>query len=307
MKNKRIGMMGSYFRSLMVLSVLMLMIVLGGYAWGGERGGIIAFVLSCLTDLGVYGFSDRFVLSRHRAQPLAEEEAPEVFRILRELSAKAGIPAPKLLMLPSASANVFSVGRDPKHATIAMTHGLVGRLNEEELSGVLGHELAHILNRDTLLSSAVATLAGILSSVASLFRWSFVWGGERDERDRDNPLPFVFFVMVMPFVALLIRLSISKTMAFRADEQGAEFCGNPLYLVSAFRKINEAAKKFPLRDAAPATAHLFIFNPLPSKRWNSLFDPHPSFEARVDRLTALEKRGPGLEETLKSMEAYEAK
>ena len=271
----------------MVLLVLSLLAVFCGYMVGGERGLILAFVFSCLINLGMYGFSDKFVLSMHRAQPLAEEEAPAVFRILRELSTKAGIPMPRLYILPSASANAFATGRDPRHATIAVTYGLVGLLNKEELSGIIGHELAHILNRDTLLTSIVSTLAGTLHRVACLFRWSFSWGGERDERDRDNPLPFVFFAMVMPFVALLIRLTILKTLEIKADAGGAILCGNPLYLSSALKKIDGSIKRFPLRDASPATAYLFILNPLSGKGWNALFNPHPSLGERLDHLVAL--------------------
>ncbi|MFA7254877.1 MAG: zinc metalloprotease HtpX [Candidatus Omnitrophota bacterium] len=244
----------------------------------------VTFFLACLMNFGAYWFSDRIVLSMYRAQLLAEGEAPEVFKIVKELSAKAGIPMPRLYVLPSASANAFATGRDPKHSAIAITHGIVGLLNKEELSGVLGHEMAHILSRDILLSSIVATLAGALSLIASMFRWSFFWGGERDERDNGHPLAWVLASILMPFIAMLIQLAISRSREYEADRRGSELCEEPLYLASALRKIDITSKRFPLRDAQPATAHLFIMNPLSGKGWSALFSTHPPVEDRIARL-----------------------
>jgi heat shock protein HtpX len=199
---------------------------------------------------------------------------------------------PRLYMLPSASANAFATGRDPGHAAIAVTHGIVGLLNREELSGVLGHELSHILNRDILLSSIVATLAGALSMIASLFRWSFFWGGERDEHDKGHPLAWLLVSILMPVVAMLIQLAISRSREYEADLGGARLCEEPLYLASALRKIDAASQRLPLRDAAPATAHLFIMNPLSGKGWSALFSTHPSMEDRIIRLETLNRPGP---------------
>lgn len=267
------------------LFVLLTLLVIGcGGLLGGRQGMAAAFFFACLVNLGAYGFSDKLVLTMHRAQPLAEKEAPEVFEILRNLSEKANIPMPRLYVLPSASANAFATGRDPKHAAIAVTHGIVGLLNKEELSGVLGHELSHILNRDILLSSIVATLAGALSMIASMFRWSFFLGGERDERDKGHPMALFLTSILMPFIALLIQLAISRSREYEADLRGAQLCEEPLYLASALRKIETASHRFPLRDAEPATAHLFIINPLSGKGWSSLFSTHPSLEDRVARL-----------------------
>ena len=234
--------------------------------------------------LGFYWFGGSIVLRTHRAQPLTEEEAPEVFEIVRQLSERAGIPMPRLHLLPSASANALATGRGPKHAVIAVTHGLVGLLNKEELSGVLGHEVSHILSRDILLSSVVSTLAGAFVSIVSLFRGSFFWGGERDERDRENPLPLILFVVVMPMIAALVQLTISRAREYEADRCGARLCEDPLYLASALKKIDAHIRRFPLRDAAPATAHLFIVSPLPAKGWSVLFSTHPSVEDRIARL-----------------------
>jgi heat shock protein HtpX len=279
--------MGNLWKTVAMLAGLMLLMVFFGYTLGGERGMAGAFIVSCLLNLGVYWFSDRAVLAVHRAQLLTEDEAPEVFEIVRKLSAKVEIRAPQLYMLPSASANAFATGRAPKHAAIAITHGIVGLLNKEELSGVLGHELSHILNRDVLLSSIVATLAGALTLVASIFRRSFVWGGERDEHDQGHPLAWVLASILMPCVAMLIQFAISRSREYKADRRGAQLCEEPLYLASALKKIDGASKRFPLRDAMPATAHLFITNPLSGKGWFALFRTHPSIEDRIARLEAM--------------------
>jgi heat shock protein HtpX len=287
--------MANFFKATFLLVLLTLLVVFSGFALGGGRGMVAAFCLACVMNFGAYWFSDKMVLTIHRAQPLAEDEAPKVFEILRKLSAKAGVPMPRLYMLPSASANAFATGRDPKHAAIAVTHGIVGLLNKEELSGVLGHELSHILNYDILLSSITATLAGALSMIASMFRWSFFWGGERDEHDHDHPLAWILISIVMPFAAMLIQCAISRSREYEADLGGAKLCEEPLYLASALRKIDAVSKRFPLRDAEPATAHLFIANPLSGKGWSALFSTHPPMEDRMARLEVMSRPPERLE------------
>lgn len=286
--------MTGYFKTAFLLVFLTLIVLFSGYALGGRGGMGVAFVFSCAMNLGAYWFSDRVVLAIHRAQPLSEQEAPEVFAIAKRLSAKAGIPVPRLYLLPSAAANAFATGRDPKHAAIAITHGIVGLLNVEELEGVLAHELAHVLNRDILLSSIVATLAGALSLVASLFRWSPLWNSrDSDQRDKGHPLALLWIALVMPFVALLLQLAISRSREYGADARGARLCEDPLYLASALKKLDASLKKFPLRDAAPATAHLFILNPLSKKAWTALFGTHPPIESRITRLMAMSSEKDG--------------
>ncbi len=278
--------MGNTLKVVILLLLLTLLLGFCGYEVGGQQGMTMALILAFFVDLGAYWFCDRIVLAMHRAQPLAEDEAPEVFEIVRGLSQKAGIPPPRLYMLPSASANAFATGRDPKHAGIAVTYGLVGLLNREELSGVLGHELSHILNRDILSSSIVATLAGVLGRVVYVCRGSFFWGGERDDRDNGHPLAWVLAAILMPMSAMLIQLTVARSREYGADRHGAELCEEPLYLASALRKIEVASKRFPLRDGEPATAHLFIANPLSGKGWSALFNTHPPLDDRALRLEA---------------------
>ena len=281
--------MTGYFKTTLLLVCLTGLVLFCGEALGGPNGMMLAFVFSCLMNLGAYWFSDKVVLAIHRAQPLSEQEAPEVFAIVKKLSGKAGIPVPRLYLLPTAAANAFATGRDPQHAAIAVTHGIVGLLNAEELEGVLAHELSHVLNYDILLSSIVATLAGALSMIASMFRWSMFWGGGRDSDDRDNghPLVLLLIAVIMPFVAILIQLAISRSREYGADERGARLCENPLYLASALKKLDVSSKQLPLRDAEPATAHLFILNPLSGKGWAALFSTHPPVEDRIARLMAM--------------------
>ncbi len=281
--------MSNLFKTTLFLTVLTGLVIFCGYALGGPGGVKFAFFFACLMNFSAYWFSDKIVLALHRAQPLAENEAPEVFAIVRKLAAKANVPMPKLYLLPSAAANAFATGRDPKHAAIAVTHGIVGLLNQEELEGVLAHEMSHILNYDILLSSIVATLAGVLSMIASMFRWSAFFGGSRDSNDRNNghPLVLLLIAIIMPVVATLIQLAISRSREYGADERGARLCENPLYLASALKKLDAGSKQLPLRDAEPATAHLFIMNPLSGKGWSALFSTHPPVEDRIARLMAM--------------------
>jgi heat shock protein HtpX len=279
--------MKNFLKAILLLTALTFFLVLCGHEWGGRKGMTAAFILACLADLGLYGFSDKIVLAMHRAQPLAENEAPEVFEILKKLSEKAGIPAPCLYILPSSSANAFSTGRGPKHASIAITHGIVGLLNREELSGVLGHELSHILDRGALFSSILAVLAGAPPRIASAFRGSFFWGGERDLHGSGHPLALILTSIFLSLAVALIRLTVFRSREYKADKLGAGLCGEPLYLASALRKIEMSSQRFRLRDASPPTAHLFTVNPLSEKGWPALFSTHPSLEDRMARLEAL--------------------
>lgn len=287
MQRKGHKKMSNFVKTTFLLVTLTMLVVWCGAFLGGQNGMVFAFVFACLMNFGSWWFSDKIVLAMHRAQPLTEAEAPEVFSILSKLSEKAGIPMPRLYLIPSASANAFATGRGPGHAVIAVTHGIVKLLNKEELEGVLAHEMSHILNRDILISSVVATLAGVLSMIASMFRWSFFWGGERDDRGKGHPLALLMISIIMPIVAMLIQLAISRSREYGADERGAQLSESPLYLASALKRLEVASKKLPLRDPQPATAHLFIINPLSGKGWDTLFSTHPPLEDRIARLEGM--------------------
>lgn len=279
--------MSNFVKTTFLLVTLTLLVVWCGSLLGGQQGMVFAFWFAVIMNFSAWWFSDKIVLAMHRAQPLSENEAPEIFEIVRRLSAKAHIPMPAIYLIPSAAANAFATGRGPGHAVIAVTHGIVKLLNKEELEGVLAHEISHILNRDILISSIVATLAGTLSMLASMFRWSVFLGGERDHREGGNPLGLLLVSLIMPFVAMLIQLAIARSREYGADERGARLSENPLYLASALKRLDAASKQRPLRGAEPAAAHLFIVNPLFGKGLDTLFSTHPATEDRIARLEAM--------------------
>lgn len=280
--------MNNTLKTTLLLSALTGLLVFLGRAAGGESGMVTAFIFAVFMNLGAYWFSDKLVLSLYRAQPVTEDQAPEVFSIVQGLASQAGIPMPALYVIPSGTPNAFATGRSPSHAAVAVTSGILDILNREELEGVLAHELSHVLNRDTLTSTVAATLAGAISMLASMIRWSlmFAGGGRRDDRDghAGNPLGALLAALIVPFAAALIQMAVSRTREYEADRGGAGLCGNPLYLASALRKLEASARRLPMRNAEPATAHLFIVNPLKSGGLSRLFSTHPRTEERVSRL-----------------------
>ena len=248
---------------------------------------VMAFVMACVMNFGSYFFSDKIVLAMYRAQPITEQDGPEIFQMVRELCQSANLPMPKIYLIPSASPNAFATGRDPKHAVVAVTKGILDMLNREELMGVLAHELGHVKNRDILISSIAATIAGAISMIANMARWTFMvgGGGHRDDDNRNvNPVVMILLMILVPMAAMLIQMAISRSREYGADDAGAEFSGNPLYLASALRKLEAGSKQLPLRNAEPVTAHLFIVNPLTAGGFTSLFSTHPPIEKRIARL-----------------------
>jgi heat shock protein HtpX len=283
----------NFFKTVFLLTALTLLLVFIGGSLGGQQGMIFALVFASVMNLGAYWFSDKLVLMTYRAQPLSESESPAVYRIVRELAEKAGMPMPKIYLIPSQAPNAFATGRNPRHAVVAVTHGILALLNEEELKGVLGHELAHVEHRDILIASIAATLAGAISMLASMARWALMFGGgRRDSREGGGSNPFVFLVMaiVAPIAALLIQLAVSRSREFQADEGGAKLAGNPLYLASALRKLDAGVRRIPMLEATPTTAHLFIVNPLRPAGFAKLFSTHPPLEERIERLETMARR-----------------
>ena len=265
-----------------------LLILIGGY-FGGSQGMSIAFIMAFLMNFGAYWFSDRIVLAMYRAQPASEAEAPGLYRVVQGLAMRAQMPMPRIYIIPTEAPNAFATGRDPEHAAIAATHGILRILNEEELEGVMAHELAHVRNRDTLISTVAATLAGVIVMLARMAMWMpyFSGGGGRDNEDRGGgALGFLFLAILAPIAATLIQLAISRSREFHADESAARLTHKPYALASALQKLEMWAARLPM-EANPATSHLFIVNPLRGDVLFKLFSTHPPIEERIARLRAL--------------------
>ena len=277
----------NFFKTVFLLTALTLLLVFIGGAIGGRQGMTYAFMFACLMNLGAYWFSDKLVLATYRARPLPEEEAPVVHRIVEELAEAAPMPKPKIYLIPSQAPNAFATGRSPRHAVVAVTQGILELLSDEELKGVLGHELSHVQHRDILISSIAATIAGAISMLSSMARWSLMFGGSRRDRREEggaNPLVLLIMAIVAPIAALLIQLAVSRSREYDADEEGAHLTKNPLYLASALRKLEAGVRHIPMLEATPTTAHLFIVNPLRGEGIAKLFSTHPPIEERIERL-----------------------
>lgn len=280
--------MSSQLKTFIFLAVLTVLLILMGSLIGGKSGTIIAFILALIMNATAYWFSDKIVLTMYGAKEVKEAEAPELYRIVRYLANRASIPMPKIYIIPNASPNAFATGRSPSHSAVAVTTGLLKIMSEEELSGVIAHELAHIKNRDTLIQTVAATIVGALTFLAEMGRLSLFFGGiGREDEERHNPLAIIALIVmliVMPLAATLIQLAISRTREYHADETGAKICGNPLYLANALRKLKEFIKVIPMQEANPGTAHMFIVNPLTAETLINLFSTHPPIDERIRRL-----------------------
>lgn len=281
------------FKTAVLLTALTLLFIWIGGAIGGRGGMVIAFIFALVMNFVSYWFSDKIVLAMYRAQEAAEIEVPAVFRIVRSLTQKANLPMPKVYIIPTDTPNAFATGRNPSHAAVAVTDGILRLLNEDELEGVLAHELAHVKNRDILISTIVATIAGAIFMLANMARWAAIFGGfgGRDRRGGGgNVLALLLVAIVAPIAALLIQLAISRAREYQADQSGGRISGNPLGLANALRKLHAGVHRFPMRQANPTTAHMFIVNPLTGKGMVSLFSTHPPMEQRVARLEDLSRR-----------------
>jgi len=272
-------------KTFFLMALLTVLFVWVGDLVGGREGAIFALVMAALMNFGVYWFSDKIVLRMYGAQEVTEAEAPGLHRIVRELSQKAGIPMPRVYVMNSDSPNAFATGRNPEHAAVAVTRGIMRLLDEEELKGVIAHELSHIRHRDILVSTVAATIAGALSYMAMMARWSLFFGGfgSDDEEGGGNILAIVLFTTLAAFAAMLIQLAISRAREYLADEGGARLAGNPLYLARALAKLEAASRRIPMQTN-PATAHMFIVNPLRGGGLMTLFSTHPPIEERIRRL-----------------------
>jgi heat shock protein HtpX len=269
------------------LASLAVLFVMVGSLIGGQSGATVAFVIALVMNVGAYWFSDKIVLRMYGAKQVSEAEAPVLHRIVRNLATRAHLPMPKVYLIENDAPNAFATGRDPAHAAIAATTGILRILTEEELTGVMAHELSHVAHRDILISTVAATIAGAISYLAHMLQWTLMFGGG-DREDR-HPLSFVAEIAVMilaPIAATLIHLAVSRSREYDADEGGAQLCGQPLMLAEALRKLQVGIQRIPMQ-ANPSTAHLFIVSPLTGGGVLSLFSTHPPMEARIARLEAM--------------------
>jgi heat shock protein HtpX len=281
--------MSNVFKTGLLLAVLTAMLVLIGGAIGGQQGMVIAFVIALGMNFVSYWFSDKMVLAAYGAQPIDEAAAPRLYAIVRRLATRAGIPMPRVYLVPSETPNAFATGRNPQHAVVAVTEGIMRILDEEELEGVLAHELSHVKNRDVLISTIAATLAGAITYLAHMAQWAAMFGGRSrdDEEGGSNPIAMILLAILAPIAALLVQMAVSRSREFQADATGAQVAGRSWGLAKALEKLQMANQAMPMAHATPATAHLFIVNPLSGETLMRLFSTHPPLEERIARLRAM--------------------
>ena len=274
--------MSNIFKTTLLLTGMTLLLMLAGRAFGGQNGMLMALAFAAVLNFVSYFFSDKIALATYRAQPVGRDDLPRVYNIVERLAQKVSLPMPKVYLIPTDSPNAFATGRNPNHASVAVTQGILDLLNDEELEGVLAHELGHVRNRDILISSIAATLAGAITYIA---RWGMFFGGDRDDRGRGGGIAAIAMIFLAPLAAMLIQLAVSRSREYGADDTGAHWTGNPYALASALAKIEAYSRQRPL-VASPSTAHLFIIAPfLGGMSFGSLFSTHPPTAKRIERLT----------------------
>jgi len=281
------------FKTMVLLATLTALLLLVGQALGGRGGLTIALMFAGVMNFAAYWWSDKIVLRMYGAQEVDATQAPELFALVRRLAQREQMPMPRVYIIPQEAPNAFATGRNPHNAAVAVTEGILRLLDHEELAGVLAHELGHVQNRDTLIMTVAATLAGALSHLANMAMWGAMLGGRSDDEEGGHPLAGLLGVIIAPIAATLIQMAISRSREFLADEHGAQLSGNPLALATALRKIEAWSQRIPMTAGSPATAHLFIVNPFSGGALVRLFSTHPSTEERVARLQAMARQGVG--------------
>lgn len=273
-------------KSVMLLTLLSLILMAIGGVVGGQNGAMTMFLISLAINFYTYWNSDKMALRAYNAQPLAESQVPELYELVRELCRKAELPMPRLYVIPTDVPNAFATGRDPEHAAVAVTEGILSMLNRDELAGVISHELSHVKHRDTLIMTLSASIATAISYIANIAQWAAIFGTARDEDgNRSNPIALIVTIVIAPFAASLIQFALSRSREYMADASGARICGKPLALASALLKLDDYAHHRVIPDAKPATSGLFIINPLAGVGGvANLFSTHPSTEERVKKL-----------------------
>src|SRR5437667_2626491 len=272
----------------LMVGLTVLLVFVGG-AFGGRQGMIMAFMFSMGMNMFSYWFSDKIVLRMYGAKEVSEAEAPVLYSVTRDLAMKMNMPMPKVYIIPSDAPNAFATGRNPNHAAVAATEGILRLLTREELAGVMAHEMGHVRNRDILIGTIAATIAGAISMLAHMAQWAMIFGGcRRDDDDRGGGglIAAIAMIIIAPIAAGLIQMAISRSREYEADATGARLCGNPLWLANALRKLHAGSQRVPLA-ANPATAHMFIVNPLRGGGIVNLFSTHPPIEDRIARLETM--------------------
>ncbi len=278
-------------RTFLLMALMTVLLVFVGNILGGQNGMMIAFLFALVMNFGSYWFSDKIVLRMNGAKEVTKADAPELVEIVEDLAGRAGLPMPRVYITPEDQPNAFATGRDPAHAAVAVTQGILRTLSRDELRGVLGHELAHVQHRDILIGTVAATMAGAISMIANMAQWGMMFGSRTDDREGGSPLGGIAMMIVAPIAAMLIQMAISRSREYLADDGGAKIAGNPLSLANALRKLEQKAEQIPMQ-ASPATAHMFIVNPLSGGGLMRLFSTHPPMEERIARLEAM-VYGPG--------------
>jgi len=269
-------------RTVILMTFLTLVLVWAGGALGGRGGALFALVMAAAMNLGSYWFSDKVVIRMYRGR---EVTGGTLHEVVRELCQRGGLPMPKVYILPQPTPNAFATGRNPEHAAVAATEGILQILSREELMGVMAHEMSHVKHRDILIGSIAATIAGAISYMAHMAQWAMIFGG-RDDED-SNPVALIAMMILAPIAAMLVQMAISRSREYEADKGGAKLCGNPSYLASALRKLEAANSRIPMTRVNEATAHMFIVNPLRGDGLRALFSTHPPVEERVRRLESM--------------------
>jgi heat shock protein HtpX len=278
--------MGNTFKTTLLLTLMTLVLIFLGARFGGRNGMVLAFGIAAVMNFVSYFYSDKIALAMYHAQPVTREQLPRAYAVVERMTQKLGLPMPKMYVIPTESPNAFATGRNPQHASVAVTHGILSLLDDEELEGVLAHELGHVKNRDILTSSIAATLAGAITLLARMGWWAslFGFGGGRDDRDRGGGLTALMMLILAPIAATLIQLWVSRTREYQADATGAQITGNPYALARALQKLDAVSKQIPMQGTT-TTAHLFIVAPLLSgANFATLFSTHPPIADRIQRL-----------------------
>lgn len=276
------------FKTVVLMTLMMLLFLFVGNLLGGEQGLIIAFIFSLAMNFGSYWFSDKIVLKMYRAQEVSEKDYPELHYMVEDLASKAMIPKPKIYVMNNPTPNAFATGRNPDNGAVAVTTGIMKMLNRDELEGVIAHELAHIKNRDILISTIAATLVGTITFIARMAGWAAMFGGGSRDRDNNSGISDLVLMILAPIIAILIQLAISRSREFMADAGGAAISGKPMGLANALNKLTKANEVIPMAHAGTSSAHMFIVNPLSGKSLMKLFSTHPPMEERIARLKEIE-------------------